>query len=172
MVATAHKTSQADEQIVVLEVAGAPYGVNIGAVAEIIPKPNIVRVPRAPDFVEGVIDLRGRVIPVVDLRGRLGLSTAGAADRVVLAEIGTESVGMVVDGVTEVLRLPAGSVEPPPRAATGPDSAFLRGVARVDGRLILLLDLDLVLGNDEKAALFDLAAGDSATPQLPVPSHS
>jgi purine-binding chemotaxis protein CheW len=142
-----------DEQVVVLEVAGASYAVNIGAIAEIIPRPNIVTVPRAPMFVEGIIDLRGRVIPVVDLRGRLGLTLEGAANRVVVAEVRGQTIGMIVDGVTEVLRLPSGSVEPPPKAATGPDSAFLRGIARLEGRLILLLDLDLVLDGGELDAL-------------------
>ena len=136
-----------------LEVAGASYAVNIGAIAEIIPRPNIVTVPRAPAFVEGIIDLRGRVIPVIDLRGRLGLGIEGNANRVVVAEIRGQTIGMIVDGVTEVLRLPAGSVEPPPKAATGPDSAFLRGVARLEGRLFLLLDLDLVMNGGELGVL-------------------
>jgi purine-binding chemotaxis protein CheW len=151
-----------DEQVVVLEVAGASYAVNISAIAEIIPRPTIVTVPRAPMFVEGIIDLRGRVIPVVDLRGRLGLTVEGAANRVVVAEVRGQTIGMIVDGVTEVLRLPSGSVEPPPKAATGPDSAFLRGVARLEGRLILLLDLDLVLNGGEIDELAGVPASASA----------
>jgi purine-binding chemotaxis protein CheW len=144
-----------DEQIVILELAGERYGVEIGKVQEIIRLQAITRVPNGPAFFEGVTNLRGKVIPVLDLRKRFGLeaTTAGRESRIVVAELGEHTVGLVVDGVSEVLRVSGAAVEPPSSLVTSADSAFLRGVAKIDERLVLLLDLARILTSREQRGL-------------------
>lgn len=136
-------TMREEQQIVLCELAGELYGVDIARVEEIIRLPEITRVPRAPRAVEGVINLRGTVIPVVDLRKVLGLvqSEPTKSSRVVVVEVGEDTIGMIVDAVTEVLRVPAASVEPPSAVVTDLDTTYLRGIAKLDGRLVMLLDL-------------------------------
>ena len=147
--------SSDEAQVVVLELAGEAYGVEIGKVQEIIRMQPITRVPNGPDWIEGVTNLRGRVIPVLDLRRRFGLAAGEATrrSRIVVAELGEHTVGLVVDGVSEVLRVPADSVEPPSSLVTTAESAYLRGVAKLDQRLVLLLDLGRILAEDQQLAL-------------------
>ncbi len=146
-----------EEQVVVLELAGEAYGVEISRVQEIIRMQPITRIPNGPRFVEGVTNLRGRVIPVLDLRQRFALAVSKQTrrSRIVVGELGEHTVGLIVDGVSEVLRVPADAVEPPSTLVTTADSAYLRGVAKLGERLILLLDLSRILSQDEQA---DLAA--------------
>ena len=146
-----------DEQIVVLDLGGEAYGVEIGRVEEIIRMQAITRIPNGPAFIEGVTNLRGRVIPVLDLRKRFGLTASESTrrSRIVVGELGEHTVGLVVDGVSEVLLVSSESVEPPSTLVTSADSAFLRGVAKLDERLILLLDLSRILTRSEQD---DLAA--------------
>jgi purine-binding chemotaxis protein CheW len=146
-----------DEQVVVLELAGEAYGVEIGRVEEIIRMQAITRIPNGPAFIEGVTNLRGRVIPVLDLRKRFGLPASDATrrSRIVVGELGEHTVGLVVDGVSEVLLVGSDAVEPPSTLVTSADSAFLRGVAKLEERLILLLDLSRILTRAEQE---DLAA--------------
>lgn len=147
----------AEEQVVVLELAGEAYGVEIGRVQEIIRMQPITSVPNGPAFVEGVTNLRGRVIPVLDLRQRFGLvaSEPTRRSRIVVAELGEHTVGLVVDGVSEVLRVSAEAVEPPSSLVVSADSAFLRGVAKIDERLVLLLDLSRILSGNEQSELLE-----------------
>ena len=146
-----------DEQIVVLDLGGEAYGVEIGRVEEIIRMQPITRIPNGPAFIEGVTNLRGRVIPVLDLRKRFGLPASAPTrrSRIVVGELGEHTVGLVVDGVSEVLLVSSEAVEPPSTLVTTADSAFLRGVAKLDERLILLLDLSRILSRSEQE---DLAA--------------
>jgi len=146
-----------EEQVVVLELAGEAYGVEIGRVEEIIRMQPITRIPNGPAFIEGVTNLRVRVIPVLDLRKRFGLPTSEPTrrSRIVVGELGQHTVGLMVDGVSEVLLVSAEAVEPPSTLVTTSDSAFLRGVAKLGERLILLLDLSRILTRAEQE---DLAA--------------
>ena len=139
------------EQIVVLDLGGEAYGVEIGRVDEIIRMQAITRIPNGPSFIEGVTNLRGRVIPVLDLRKRFGLPASDPTrrSRIVVGGQGDHTVGLVVDGVSEVLQLSSEAVEPPSTLVTSADSAFLRGVAKLDERLILLLDLSRILSQSE-----------------------
>ena len=152
-------TSSAEQQLVVFDLASEAYGVDIGAVREIIRLQDITRVPRTPDFVEGVINLRGKVIPVVDLRKRFMLPVAEQTDdnRIVVVDIGGQDIGVVVDAVTEVLRILSDSVEPPSSVITTTDSDYLMGICKMESRLIILLDLDRVLSEEEKTLLADAA---------------
>ena len=141
-----------EEQIVVLELAGEAYGVEIGRVQEIIRMQPITRIPNGPAFIEGVTNLRGRVIPVLDLRKRFGLELSGPTrrSRIVVGELGAYTVGLMVDGVSEVLRVSDEAVAPPSTLVTTSDSAFLRGVAKLGERLILLLDPSRILAQGEQ----------------------
>lgn len=143
----------ADErQLVVFGLAGESYGVDINAVREIIRMQQVTHVPDAPDFVEGVMNLRGSVIPVIDLRRRFGLPAGEhtADSRVVVVDIAGQGIGVVVDAVTEVLRISDTSVEPASVVVTTEDSFYLDGIAKLDGRLLILLDIERALS--EQAA--------------------
>jgi purine-binding chemotaxis protein CheW len=120
----------------------------------------ITVVPHAPRFVEGVTNLRGAVLPVIDLRKRFGLASQQATkdSRIVVAVLGSVKVGMTVDGVSEVLRVPVESIEPPSPLVTTIETGFIKGIAKVAERLIILLDLTKVLSVHEQAQLPALAA--------------
>jgi purine-binding chemotaxis protein CheW len=153
-----------ENQLVVFELAQEHYGVDIAAVEGIIKMQAITAVPRAPVFVEGVTNLRGEVLPVIDLRKRFGLPArqADKDTRIVVvdalaagnADNGTGSkVGMVVDAVSEVLRVSSEAVEGLSPILTTVDSAFIQGIAKLDERLVILLDLGKVLSAEERGAL-------------------
>lgn len=148
-----------EEQLVVFNLDREVYGVDIALVHEIIRIQEVTRIPRTPAFIEGVINLRGRVIPVIDLRSRFGLSRKAhdGETRIIVVEVAGHTVGMVVDGVSEVLRLPAEAVSPPAEILTSADVSYLRGVGKVDGRLVVLLDLQAVLSQAEQRELAGLA---------------
>lgn len=153
------QTVQADGQLVAFELGNEVYGVDIDRVQEIIRMTAITRLPKAPEFIVGVIDLRGRVIPVVDLKKRFGLPQGEGtrASRIVVFDTDGHTIGIVVDGVSEVLRVPAEAVEPPSPVVTTEESDYVRGIAKLDGRLIILLDLDRVLTWQEKGSLAEIA---------------
>ena len=140
-----------EKQLVVFDIAHEHYGLDIAAVESIIKMQAITAVPRAPAFVEGVTNLRGKVLPVIDLRRRFGLEpTEPTKDtRIVVVDLNNVTVGMIVDGVSEVLRVGDESIEPPSPIVTTVDSAFIRGIAKVAERLIILLDLNHVLTLEE-----------------------
>lgn len=140
-----------DEQQLVVFLLGAElFGIDIARVQEIIRLQPITRVPRSPAFVDGVINLRGKVIGVVDMRRRFDLPCADhtRASRIVVVDIDDQLIGMLVDGVREVLRVNPLSVEPPSPIVTGIDSDYLRGILKLPERLVMLLDLDRVLIRD------------------------
>ena len=158
--ASGSRRSSAELQIVVFELGDERYGLDIAAVYEIIRHQPITAVPQAPAFVEGVINLRGRIIPVVDLRDRFGMASGELtrASRIVVAEAAGTRVGLVVDGVSEVLMVPADAIEPTPEVAAGVDAAYLRGIAKLGERLIILLELDGLFGDADVDALVAAAA--------------
>jgi purine-binding chemotaxis protein CheW len=145
-----------EHQLVIFDLANEHYGVDIATVEGIIKLQAITAVPRAPNFVEGVTNLRGEVLPVIDLRRRFGISAdekRGKDTRIVVVVIDGKKVGMVVDAVTEVLRVSDVAIEPPSPIVTTVDSVFIRGIAKIDERLVILLDLSRVLSTEEKARL-------------------
>lgn len=170
-------TGADEKQLVVFDLAEETYGVDIGSVREIIRIQEITKVPRTPDFVEGVINLRGTVIPVIDLRKRFGFGQAETTkdSRIVVVDIGGHDIGAVVDAVTEVLRLSADAVEPPSSLITTADSEYLLGIAKLESRLIILLDLQRALAGEDMesfayesnngAAVADDTSGSSNQPE-------
>lgn len=153
-----------ERQLVVFQLGGETYGVDINWVHEIIRMQAITRLPRTPHFIEGVINLRGRIIPVIDLRKRFGLPLGEETQnsRIMVVELAGVTVGMIVDAVSEVLRLPAESIEPPPPVMQGIDTAYLQGVGKWEERLVILLDLERVLYRGEQEQLRETVAAETA----------
>lgn len=145
-------------QLVIFTLAKEEYGLPITKVQEINRLVPITKLPQTPDFMEGVINLRGRVIPVIDLRKRFQLAAAGNSEdtRIIIVDVDGQTLGIVVDAVTEVVRLTADSVEPPPPAFVL-DSQYIHGIGKLDGRLLILLNIDKVLTSQEVIALQKMA---------------
>jgi len=146
-----HRTGEVLE-LVGFRLEGEEFGVPIRDVREIIRMQEVTRVPHAPDFVEGVINLRGQVIPVVALRKRLGMPPKenDRNTRIVIVELDGELVGFVVDAVTEVLRLPKDQTEPPPEMVVGVEQEYITAVGKLDDRFLILLDLHRILSREEQ----------------------
>ncbi len=142
-------------QLVTFHVDQEEFGVDILDVREINRMMEITRVPHAPEFVEGVINLRGQVIPVVDLRKRFGLAPAkrDKSNRIVVVELSDKVVGFLVDSVSEVLRVPNCVVEPSPPIVGGLDREYIQGVVKLEDRLLILLDLRKLLNHGEAQEL-------------------
>ena len=154
-----------EKQLVVFDLSSESYGVDIETVREIIRLQDITRVPKTPEFVEGVINLRGKVIPVLDLRKRFSLEVAEKSEenRIVVVEVRGQDIGMVVDAVTEVLRIPANSVESPSSVIMTADSDYLLGIAKLENRLIILLDLERVLSESDMGNVSESITSDNAS---------
>jgi purine-binding chemotaxis protein CheW len=142
-------------QVVSFKLGSEEYGVDIAQVQEINRMVSITHVPRAPQFMEGVINLRGQLIPIIDLRARFGMPRTEHTKntRIVVTEIGAKRVGMVVDSVSEVLRLATEHIEEAPEMITGVDTEYIRGVGKIEDRLIILLDLARIISGAEKREL-------------------
>ena len=147
-----------ERQLVVFELGTEFFGVGIDAVESIVKMQEITRMPQAPDFVEGVTNLRGVVLPVIDLRKRLTINTTEETKetRIVVINMNEMKVGMIVDGVSEVLTVSDDIIEPPPSMFSTVDTQYITGIARLEGRLIILLDLGEVLSVKEKLALQEI----------------
>jgi purine-binding chemotaxis protein CheW len=150
--------SSNNQQLVVFCLANEEYGVAIIQVQEIIRQPDITRIPGMPVFIEGVINLRGRIIPVIDLRKRFGLQLQELSDstRVVVADAGGQTIGLVVDSVSEVVNLPKDQIDPIPPSIASIDAEYLSGVGKLEKRIIILLDLLKLLSDLEKVAVDEL----------------
>lgn len=149
MATMTHAKNESTEllQLVSFKIANEEFGVDILNVQEINKMTLITKVPNAPEFVEGVINLRGRVIPIIDLRTRLKLEKKehDKDTRIIVVEISGRTVGFIVDAVKEVLRIPMNITEAPPELVTGIDSEFIRAVGKLEDRLLILIDLEKVL---------------------------
>lgn len=142
-------------QVVSFKLGSEEYGVAISQVQEINRMVPVTHVPRAPLFMEGVINLRGQLIPIIDLRTRFGMARAAhtKSTRIVVTEIGTKRVGMVVDSVSEVLRISLDAIEDAPEMIAGVDTEYIQGVGKIEDRLIILLDLAKVITGAERREL-------------------
>lgn len=149
-------------QLVSFEIGAEEYAIPILAVQEINRIMPITRVPHAPASVEGVINLRGRIIPVIDMRKRFGLEPAADQGdaRIIVVEVGAESrvIGFTVDRVHEVLRLDASIVDPAPTAGGCDKSDYIRGVGKLDDRLLILIDLERLFTQNDFIEPGQLAA--------------
>ena len=143
-------------QLVTFKIAEEEFGVDILRVQEIIRMMPITKVPNSPPFVDGVINLRGKVIPIIDMRRRFGMvaNAHNSQTRITVMDLQGQVVGFVVDAVREVLRIKESTVEAPPQMVAGIGSDYLKGVGKLDDRLLILLELDRLLSETEMGALW------------------
>lgn len=156
----------ADEslQLVTFEVAGEEFAVDILAVHEINRMMELTRVPQAPKEIEGVINLRGKIIPVMDLRKRFGLPPRARDEqtRIIVVEVGGRVIGFIVDRVRQVLPISRSIVEPAPDMVATIDSQFISGVGKLPDRLLILLDLTRLLNSSLMEAVDQIGDGAAA----------
>ena len=146
-------------QLVSFTLGNEEFGIEIQKVQEIIRMVEITKMPNSPDFVEGIMNLRGKVIPVICLRQRLGLEKlqADKNTRVIVVNIMGKTIGFIVDSVSEVLRIPSDLTEKPPEIAAGINADYIVSIARLEDRLLILLDLDRTLLSSEHALLENIS---------------
>ena len=146
------------DQLISFGVETENYGVNIQSVKEVIKIREITKLPKAPSFVKGVINLRGDVIPVIDFRDKFGLEQKGYSDitRVIVVEVDNRSIGIVVDRVSHVIRMSPEEITPPPPMIGGIAEEYLLGIGKKGEDLIILIDIEKILSNKEKIELDDM----------------
>ncbi len=139
-------------QLVTFKLGTEEFGVDILKVQEINKMMSITKIPNAPAFIEGVINLRGKIIPIVDLRKRLGFREKpyDKSTRIIVVELEGLVLGFIVDSVSEVLRIPENTIEPPPSMVAGIESEYIEGVGKLDDRLLILLELKKIFSSPER----------------------
>lgn len=148
-------------QVVSFRLANEEYGLNIMSVQEIILPGEITQIPEVPSYIRGLINLRGKVIPIVDLRKRFGLEASPPTEhtRIVVVNGGDGiTFGVVVDAVTEVLRVEPDQVEPPPTGLSGLDRSYIHGLLKREERIMILLNMESVLSQDDQTLLEESTA--------------
>ena len=145
-------------QFISFSVGEEEYGLELLRVKEVIRVREITWLPKAPSFVKGIINLRGDVIPIIDLRDKFGLETREqtAQTRVIVVEVEGRLMGMVVDSASQVVRIPADQIDAPPPVLGGLSQEFITGVGKTEDKLVILLNVDAILTMDEKVALSSL----------------
>lgn len=138
-------------QLVSFQIGEEIFGIDILKVQEINRMSEVTRVPNAPDYVEGIINLRGKVIPIIDLRKRLLMPSKeyDKHTRIVVIELESKVIGFIVDSVNEVLRINRNITEPPPPMVSGIASEYISAIGKLEDRLLILLDLKKILSTDE-----------------------
>lgn len=158
-------------QMILIGIGSSFYAVDIMKVVEIVKYMQVTKIPRAPEFLEGVIDLRGAIIPVIDMRKRFEVQAEQGREkhteriRIVVIRVMDKTAGLIVDEVKEVLRVSSKRVLPPPRIVQGIESEYLSGVVSDRGRIILVLDLDKILTTTERVQFKNLVFKDKKQKQ-------
>lgn len=156
------------QQYLTFMLSGEPYAINIQRIKEIIQYGELTEVPRMPAFIRGVINLRGAVVPVIDLSSRFGKSPTVVGRRnciiIIEVEVGTEtqSIGVMVDAVNAVLEIPASEIEPAPKFGANIHTDFIAGMGKIDGKFVIILNVQYVLSMDDMAALVAVRSGSTA----------
>ena len=140
-----------EEQFVAFRLSGETYGIPITLVHEIIRSCEITQIPRTPEYVRGVVNLRGKIVPVIDLRRRLGLPEVEktGATRIVVVEVNDSVIGMIVDSVSEVIRILNSQIEPPTELVADVEKDLISGVGKRENGLIILLDIPKTVRMEE-----------------------
>ncbi len=144
-----------DLQVVGFNIGSETFGVPISLVREIVRVPEITAVPNLPDYVEGVINLRGKIVPVIDLRKRFGDKQVQPSkkNRILVVELADKIVGLIVNAASEVLKIPPSEIETPSTVVQEGGANYVTGVGKLKGRLIILLDLTGILKQGELRSL-------------------
>lgn len=147
-------------QVVGFRIGSETFGVRISNVREIVRVPEITSVPNAPDYLEGVINLRGKIIPVMDLRKRFGQAEVqpDKKNRILVVDLDGKLVGLIVNAASEVLKIPPSEIETPGSMLQEGEAGFVTGVGKLNGRLIILIDLNKLFQKGEWKRLEDVAA--------------
>ncbi len=142
---------EGEKQFVVFKIADEHFGVEIFQAREIVRPQAITRVPNAPSFVLGVCNIRGQIVPIVDLRERFNLGGEALEDerKIITVDVEGNDIGILVDEVTEVIWMPEDDIEPPPSIAGGIDREYLKGIGKAHGKLLVILDLEKILSPKE-----------------------
>ena len=148
-----------ETQLVVFVMENEEFACGINSVREVLKMVRVTPLPRSLDFVEGVINMRGDVIPVIDLRKRFGLPEAERTDesRIIIVEVEERMVGLIVDSVREVISLDNQQIQGAPTQVAGGKTDLITGVGKVDDRMLIILDLDRILTSEEQIALDDVS---------------
>ncbi len=135
-----------DMQVVIFSLGGEEYSVDISIVREIIRMVDLTRIPKLPEFIEGVINLRGQITTVIDLRKRFGMEPViSNENRIIIVDLKGEPIGIIVDSVSEVMTVPSGQIDDMPSIKHARTQEYLKGICKVDDRILILLDLDKIL---------------------------
>lgn len=147
-------------QVVSFRLADEEYGLDIMKVQEIILVGEITEIPEVPEYLRGLIDLRGKVIPIVDLRRRFGLEAGNCTEqaRIVVVNTGESIFGIVVDAVNEVMRIAPSQIEPPPNGLLGVEQAYIKGLVKMEDKIMILLNIDRILSKSDTSRIAESAA--------------
>ncbi len=151
-------TKEGETQLVAFKMGEEEFACNIKDVSEVIKMLKVTPLPRSLDFIEGVINLRGEVIPVIDLRKRFGMYTAERTkeSRIIIVEVDDRLIGLIVDAVSEVARISNDQIQEAPNHVAGGRTDLITGVGKLDQRMIIILDVEKILSTDEQIALEEI----------------
>lgn len=149
-----------EKQLVIFDLGKEQFGIEIAAVEGIVKMQEITRIPYAPSYMEGITNLRGAVLPVMDLKKRFGLEPEEQTNetRIITVNMGSMKMGMIVSAVSEVLTIEDNVIEPTPPLVSSISTEFITGIAKINSRLVILLDLERVLNAGEKEAVGKMAS--------------
>lgn len=147
-----------EKQYVIFTLNDEEYGVEINHVQEITEYETATSVPNTPNFIEGIINLRGEIVPIVSIKKRFELPEVEVSEdqRVIIINLGSKQVGFVVDDASQVITMDESQIEKPPEVIAGRDRGYITGVGKVEDNIILLLDLEKILSEDEKKEIIEM----------------
>jgi len=148
-----------EKQYVIFKLGDEKYGVDIMKVKEISEFKTSTKVPNAPYFIDGIINLRGEIIPIVNLKKRFNINNNDSVNsdtRIIVININSRNIGFVVDEASEVLRINDNDIEPAPEIITGVDRQYINGVGKLENTIVILLDLEKILTDEEKEKLEEM----------------
>ncbi|EMO70139.1 chemotaxis protein CheW [Leptospira santarosai] len=147
--------SEIDDQYILFSLGDEEYAIPISLVDEIIKVSNLIRIPKAKDYFAGIMDIRGKVVKMVDLALRLTIPRMGeiSYDRAIVVKVNGQSVGIIVDKVANVVLFPPESINPPPPSVKGISGRYITGIGKKDDRFIIIIDVEKILGAEELTEL-------------------
>lgn len=162
------KTEEDKMKFAVFSIGKVEFALDIMRIKEIVKPLKINTIPKAPRFIEGVINLRGKIIPIVDLRKRFGVKIPESplsSERIIIVRLEKKIIGLIVDSVSDVISLGKGDISPPPEIVKGVSAQFIKGLGKIGDRLALLMDLDRILTVSERISLKSSSSDSAHQPQ-------